>query len=343
MADKKVNEATANEQKSSYTVIGHEDRKLTDLKSHPRNEEIYGRDEDVSDLVGLIKESGRIENPIIINQKNVIISGHRRWLAAQSEELKSVLNGVVPCEIRKYTNPKAELEALILFNVGREKTNEQRIREGMELEEIISERSKERRKAGLIQYQTDMGTLPTTGDSPADGKTTKGKKAKNPDIEEEGATRDIVAKAVKIPSGSKYARQKAVVKEIDRLKQEKKTEDSEILLYLLNKRPNVAHQLVKNGVLDKLSPEDKQKLKSGEVSPRLFVSKEKKEKDTKSPTPLKAATTEVDVISKSVTNLMGLVLEKISDKDKKKICDKIGLQVSLLINVMEELGWDPKK
>ena len=75
-------------EKNNYKVIGHENKKPSDLIPHPRNEEIYGRDEDVSDLIGLIKESGRIENPIIINPDNVIISGHRRWLAAKSDELQ---------------------------------------------------------------------------------------------------------------------------------------------------------------------------------------------------------------------------------------------------------------
>ena len=59
-------------------------QKLDSLKPHPHNERIYGQNEDVSDLIKLMQAKGFIQKyAITINSDNVIVCGHRRWLAAQ--------------------------------------------------------------------------------------------------------------------------------------------------------------------------------------------------------------------------------------------------------------------
>ena len=73
------------------------------LKAHPRNAGIYGQ-EDVSDLMALIDERGHIVNSLVVNQNNVIISGHRRWMAAK--ELKYP---TVPCEVIVFDSEDDEL------------------------------------------------------------------------------------------------------------------------------------------------------------------------------------------------------------------------------------------
>ena len=83
------------------------------LKPHPQNELIYGQDEDISDLVAQIKAFGKIIEPLKIKEDYTIISGHRRWKAAQAEELKYE---TVPFEIVSFATPEEELAALVLYN-----------------------------------------------------------------------------------------------------------------------------------------------------------------------------------------------------------------------------------
>ncbi|MGH2412937.1 MAG: ParB/RepB/Spo0J family partition protein, partial [Microcystaceae cyanobacterium] len=92
------------------------------LKPHPRNALIYGKDEDVSDLVELIERSQWVK-PLIVTQAGTIISGHRRWQASLSIGLESV-----PVEVRAFSDEIAELEALLLENASRLKTTEQKVR-----------------------------------------------------------------------------------------------------------------------------------------------------------------------------------------------------------------------
>lgn len=72
-----------------------------ELKPHPRNSCIYGSDEDVTELVELIAQSGWVK-PLVITPSRTIISGHRRWKAALQLELESV-----PVEVRELPNELA--------------------------------------------------------------------------------------------------------------------------------------------------------------------------------------------------------------------------------------------
>ena len=56
-----------------------EQRNIEDLKPHPLNSKIYLEQfENIEKLQKSIEKHGQLE-PIVINAKNVIISGHRRF------------------------------------------------------------------------------------------------------------------------------------------------------------------------------------------------------------------------------------------------------------------------
>src|SRR5437773_11366786 len=105
---------------------------LSLLQPHPCNKEIYG-EEDISELIGYIAASQWIK-PLVISQHHRIISGHRRWQAAQALSYRSV-----PCIRQIFETEIDELKALLLENVTRDKTAEQRVREGDKWKEIEAE------------------------------------------------------------------------------------------------------------------------------------------------------------------------------------------------------------
>jgi len=80
------------------------------LLPHPRNARIYGEDEDVFQLVESIRNSGWIK-PLVITPARIVISGHRRRMAALVLDLDTV-----PVEVREFESATAELEALLLEN-----------------------------------------------------------------------------------------------------------------------------------------------------------------------------------------------------------------------------------
>lgn len=177
-----------------------------DLIPHPKNYEIY-QDSGVEDLIDSIKKYG-IQNPIIINSKNVIISGHRRWEAARKAGLKEV-----PVKVVKFKSNDDELKFLVIDNLYRSmKTREQRIREGKVLEEIYKKESKKRRQ--------------------------------HKDVEEKdrGTTRDKVAKKVGLGSGVTYESGKKIVDKIDKLEKEGKKGKATRVRDKLKKSINKAKQ-----------------------------------------------------------------------------------------------------
>jgi len=108
------------------------------LKPKQFSIDLYG-DDNYLDLVESIKELGIIQ-AIYINQSNEIVSGHRRWQAANS------ISDDFPCPcIRKqYTDELDEKQAIIEFNRYRIKTGQQLYNEGKGLEGIYSERARQR-------------------------------------------------------------------------------------------------------------------------------------------------------------------------------------------------------
>lgn len=108
------------------------------LRPHPENKSIYGEESIDRDLLQSIHDRGMLE-PIVINDHNVILSGHRRWIAAKELKIDRV-----PCRIVSFENELDELEALIEFNRQRIKTFVQSMNEGDKLSIIASKRAKQR-------------------------------------------------------------------------------------------------------------------------------------------------------------------------------------------------------
>lgn len=184
------------------------------LHPHPYNQKIYGN-EDISELAEHIKASKWIK-PLVVSQGNRIISGHRRWQAAVSLGYTCV-----PVERRTFQNDDDELEALLLENQYREKTPEQRVREGEMWEDIERKKAEQRQKATLKQ-----GTIvPVQENFP---------ERVAPESAIKGQSRDKVAERVGFGTGRTYQKAATVVKTADKLAEEGKKEEAQALLNVLN-------------------------------------------------------------------------------------------------------------
>ena len=84
--------------------------KVADLKPHPKNEEIYGVNEDILDLVEKIKKSGRVHT-MTVNSKGVVLAGHRRLKACIELGIETV-----KAEIIDFDTPEEEIEFIVLSN-----------------------------------------------------------------------------------------------------------------------------------------------------------------------------------------------------------------------------------
>jgi len=117
--------------------------RVDELKPHPKNTEIYGDTDDTADLddafIDSIREKGVLE-PLVISDGKQIISGHRRWLAAQAADVDRV-----PVRKSSFDDDLSEREALIEFNRQREKTPGQIVNEFEEMLAVERERAKERK------------------------------------------------------------------------------------------------------------------------------------------------------------------------------------------------------
>ena len=138
-----------------------EKRKITDLKPHPLNEEIYNDTYDEQLLYSIYIRG--ILTPLVITKDNVIISGHRRYEAAKKLLDKFGKNSgkkpdektdekpnpkrnfnELPVTVSDLTDNIAIREAIIEFNENRTKTKEQILREYKELKEIEKIGAKQR-------------------------------------------------------------------------------------------------------------------------------------------------------------------------------------------------------
>ena len=109
---------------------------ISTLHTHPANGKIYDvRDDDDAELIESIRTYG-IMNPLIVNHKFFIISGNRRYRAAIKVGIDKI-----PIVTRHFKSPDEEIEFLILANQNRVKTNEEKIREGKKLTEIMARKS----------------------------------------------------------------------------------------------------------------------------------------------------------------------------------------------------------
>ena len=155
------------------------ERSVFELKANSYNEKVYGVEELPDGFIESVRVNGILE-PLAIKSDGTIMSGHRRWRAAKQLNIE-----IVPVRVVSYNNDLDEREAIITFNKQRVKTFSQKAREAEELEDIESERSRQRQGT-----RTDIvETFPPS---------------------EQGKTRDKVAEQVGLGSGRTYDKAKLV-------------------------------------------------------------------------------------------------------------------------------------
>lgn len=192
-------------------------KKISELKPHPRNEEIYGYNEDVSDLVEKIRKSG-IVTTLTITDDNVIIAGNRRWKSCKQLVSEGDTRFCqVKCEVKDFETEWDALEYLVINNDTRIKTMEQKAREAQTLLETEREKAEKRRLATLKQNSSTEVAEP-------------------PPRENVGKTRDVVAKKLHMKSGREVERAVKSVKTIDKLKSEGRDDDAKLIADVLNNR-----------------------------------------------------------------------------------------------------------
>ena len=220
-------------------------KKISELKPHPRNEEIYGYNEDVSDLVEKIRKSG-IVTTLTITDDNVIIAGNRRWKSCKQLVSEGDTRFCqVKCETKDFETEWDALEYLVINNDTRIKTMEQKAREAQMLLEV------EREKAKSRQATSTGGAIPQLVAEPP--------QAVN------GKSRDIVAKKLHMKSGREVERAVKSVKTIDKLKSEGRDDDAKLIADVLNNRSvSTASEL--SSYIDDLTEEEKQAIRDKKMS-----------------------------------------------------------------------------
>lgn len=222
--------------------------KVVDLIPHPKNEEIYGYNEDVSDLVDKIQKSKQVHT-LTVNSKGVVLAGHRRRKACMELGIKTV-----NVEVVDFDTPEEEIEFIVLNNHQRNKTNEQKAKEAKALKEVESKLAKKR--------QGDRNDIvPNLARSSSNNY---------------GKSRDKVAKNVGLRSGHEVDRAINAVNKIDILKEEGRIEDAELIRGVLNNGSiSAADELAKNIDIVEIPEEDKPLIKSGKKSSYSYVEQAK--------------------------------------------------------------------
>ena len=231
-------------------------KKISELKPHPLNEEIYGENESIDELVATMRKSG-IVTIMTITDDNVIIAGHRRWksckqLVAEGDKRFCEVN----CEVKEFDNEWEELEYLVIDNNSRDKTMEQKAREAQLLIEVEKKKAEKRRLATLKQNSsTDRAEPPTR-------------------IEDDsaGRPRDIVAKKLKMKSGREVERAVKSIETIDKLTETGRKDDAELIRDTLNNTSaSTASELSYH--IDELTEDEKQAIRDKKMSAYKVVSK----------------------------------------------------------------------
>ncbi len=110
------------------------------IKPNPINDDIY-TSTDLSDLVQSIKDNGQLEK-VVINKKNVIISGHRRYYAHKQLEMKEI-----DCVVQEFEN---DVIALIEFNRSRTKSVQDILNESRFLEKEYKRRIGQGKRTDIV-------------------------------------------------------------------------------------------------------------------------------------------------------------------------------------------------
>lgn len=232
--------------------------KVADLKPHPKNEEIYGTNEDISDLVKKIKKSWRVHT-MTVNSKGVVLAGHRRLKACIELGIETV-----KVEIIDFDTPEEEVEFIVLDNHQREKTVEQKAKEARVLKEVESKLAEKRMKSGINQY-TKSSPVPDSAHP-----------------SEKGKARDIVAKNVGLRSGHEVDRAITAVNKIEELRKAGREEDAELIRGVLNNRSvSAAEELARNIDIVEIPEEEKPFIQSGKKSSYSYVEQAKQKQKPK--------------------------------------------------------------
>jgi len=231
--------------------------KVVDLIPHPKNEEIYGYNEDVSDLVEKIQKSKQVHT-LTVNSKGVVLAGHRRRKACMELGIKTV-----NVEVVDFDTPEEEIEFIVLNNHQRNKTNEQKAKEAKALKEVETPLANKRKLKNLKQNKdADVAVSPLR--------------------DTQGRSRDKVAKDVGLRSGREVDRAINAINKIDTLKDEGRVEDAELIRGVLNNGSiTAADELAKNIDIVEIPDEDKLLIKCGKKSSYSYVEQAKqKQKPT---------------------------------------------------------------
>ncbi len=232
--------------------------KVSDLKPHPKNEEIYGVNEDISDLVKKIKKSGRVHT-MTVNSNGVVLAGHRRLKACIELGIETV-----NAEIVDFDTPEEEIEFIVLDNHQREKTVEQKAKEARVLKEVESELAKRR--------QGERNDI-----VPNLARSSEGK--------DYGKARDKVAKNVGLRSGHEVDRAITAVNKIDELRKTGREKDAELIRGVLNNRSvSAAEELARNIDIVEIPEEEKPLIQSGKKSSYSYVEQAKQKQKPKEET-----------------------------------------------------------
>ncbi len=202
------------------------------LKPHQKNSAIYGEEEDVTELIELIRMSGWVK-PLVITPTGTIISGHQRCKAVLALGWESII-----VEVREFADELAELEALLLENSSRLKSTEQKVREGEAWKEIEETKARIRTVAAQNNRtgRAAMENFPQL-------------------LTSKGTTRDHIADRVGFGSGRTYAKAAKVVANIDSEASLGHLEVAQVLRKVLNEQSvDAAHTLAEK------PPEERQKI-----------------------------------------------------------------------------------
>ena len=121
----------------------YETRHVDDLQAHQFNREVYNTD--ATDLIDRIESQGYEDTfgRVKIKPDGTILSGHRRWKAAQATGIDEI-----PVEVVEVDGGLEERRLILLANEYRDKTPAEKIREGEAWEKIESEKATEREQSG---------------------------------------------------------------------------------------------------------------------------------------------------------------------------------------------------
>lgn len=266
----------------------HKRMRISDLKPHPKNEEIYGKNEDISDLVEKIKRSGQVHT-LVVTSKGIVLAGHRRLRACEELGIEEV-----DVEVVDFDTPEQEIEYLIDNNATREKTNEQKAREAVVLKQTLSVLAEKRKKSKLKQNRSvnssldfvirgDVTDVPNSAPRNDQLTDTPNLAERGEDDFVIGKTREVVAKRVGLKSGHEVDRAIKTIKKVDEFKKEGRDEDAKLVTDVMNNRSiSAAENLAKNIDNIRLSEEEKEEIRSGRKSPNSYIRKnEKKEEQQK--------------------------------------------------------------